>query len=81
MKYPHLFEPLKLGGTLFRNRIFASPQGFYNVGKDCFPNAETAAYYERKAMGGFASISVGDCIVDEERGKHYGFLFRLEDPD
>ncbi len=81
MKYPHLFEPLKLGNTLFRNRIFASPQGFYNVGKDCFPNADTAAYYERKAMGGFASVSVGDCIVDEERGKHYGFLFRLEDPD
>lgn len=81
MKYPHLFEPLKLGGTLFRNRIFASPQGFYNVGKDCFPNADTAAYYERKAMGGFASVSVGDCIVDEERGKHYDFLFRLEDPD
>ena len=81
MKYPQLFQPLKLGGTLFRNRIFASPQGFYNVGKDCFPNADTAAYYERKAMGGFASVSVGDCIVDEERGKHYSFLFRLEDPD
>lgn len=81
VKYPKLFEPIKLGNTLFRNRIFASPQGFYNVGKDCFPNADTAAYYERKAMGGFASVSVGDCIVDEERGKHYGFLFRLEDPD
>ena len=64
MKYENLFKPIRLGNTLFRNRIFASPQGFYNVGADCFPNPETAAYYERKAIGGFASICVGDCIVD-----------------
>ena len=81
MKYENLFKPIRLGNTLFRNRIFASPQGFYNVGADCFPNPETAAYYERKAMGGFASICVGDCIVDRERGCHYSFLFNIEDPN
>ena len=64
MKYPNLFRPIRLGNTLFRNRIFASPQGFYNIGPDCLPNPEAAAYYERKAIGGFASICVGDCIVD-----------------
>ena len=32
MKYPHLFEPIKVAGTVFRNRIFASPEGYYNVG-------------------------------------------------
>ncbi len=80
MKYPNLFRPIRLGNTLFRNRIFASPQGFYNIGPDCLPNPETAAYYERKAVGGFASICVGDCIVDRERGCHYPFLFNIEDP-
>ena len=80
MKYPNLFRPIRLGNTLFRNRIFASPQGFYNIGPDCLPNPEAAAYYERKAIGGFASVCVGDCIVDRERGCHYSFLFNIEDP-
>ena len=80
MKYENLFRPIRLGNTLFRNRIFASPQGFYNIGPDCFPNQEAAAYYERKAIGGFASICVGDCIVDRERGSHFSFLFNIEDP-
>ena len=70
LNYPHLFTPLKLGGTLFRNRIFASPQGFYNLGADCLPNREEAAFYGRKAQGGAASVCVGDCIVDVDTGRH-----------
>ena len=31
LRYPHLFEPIVLGGTVFRNRIFASPTGYQNV--------------------------------------------------
>ena len=27
-KYPKLFTPIQLGGTWFRNRIFAAPTGF-----------------------------------------------------
>ena len=66
MKYPNLFRPIRLGNTLFRNRIFASPQGFYNIGPDCLPNPEAAAYYERKAKGGCASINIGECNIDNE---------------
>ena len=29
-KYPHLFEPIILNRTYFKNRIFASPQGTSN---------------------------------------------------
>ena len=28
LKYPRLFEPIVLGGTVFRNRVLSSPQGF-----------------------------------------------------
>ncbi|MDR3310250.1 MAG: FAD-dependent oxidoreductase [Oscillospiraceae bacterium] len=79
MDYPHLFAPLAIGSAVFRNRIFASPQGFYNVAKDNLPSADEVAYYERKARGGFASVCVGDCIVEDATGTHYPFLIRMED--
>jgi len=80
LKYPHLFEPLKVRGAVFRNRIFAAPQGFYYVGPDSYPNADCAAYFEIKARGGFASVCVGDCIVDSDTGTAYAGLFRIDDP-
>ena len=80
LKYPRLFEPLSIRGAVFKNRIFAAPQGFYNTGADCFPNAEAAAYFEAKARGGMASICVGDCIVDSQTGTAYAGLYRIDDP-
>ena len=79
LKYPHLFEPLKIRGTVFKNRIFAAPQGFYNTGSDFWPNADCAAYFEAKARGGMASICVGDCIVDEQTGAAFAGLYRIDD--
>lgn len=69
LRYPHLFQPITLGGTLFRNRIFASPTGYQNMtGDDILPPG-AEAYYERKAMGGAASVSSCEMIVDEEFGR------------
>lgn len=59
LKYPHLFTPLQVGSAVFRNRIFASPQGFYRVAADNLPNGDEAAFYERKALGGFAASMRG----------------------
>ena len=81
LKYANLFSPIEIGGALFKNRIFASPEGFYDVGKDNLPNLQEVAFFERKAMGGFASVCVGDCIVDSASGTHYPYLIRMDDPD
>jgi 2,4-dienoyl-CoA reductase-like NADH-dependent reductase (Old Yellow Enzyme family) len=64
LKYPHLFEPLEIGGAMFRNRIFASPQGYYNVPSDNLLGSEAIAFFERKAMGGYASVCVAEWIVE-----------------
>ena len=45
LKYPHLFTPLQVGSAVFRNRMFASPQGFYRVAADNLPNGDEAAFY------------------------------------
>ena len=48
LKFPHLFEPLIIGNTVFRNRIFASPQGSSYLDTDQCPTPEVTVYYERK---------------------------------
>ena len=68
-KYPHLFSPIRLGNTLFRNRIFASPTGYPNTDTSGEMPLEAAYYYARKAQGGAASVSTGELIVDGELGK------------
>ncbi|MDR2197515.1 MAG: FAD-dependent oxidoreductase [Coriobacteriales bacterium] len=67
--YPHLFSPIVLGNTVFRNRIFASPTGYQNINGTGFLNAGAAAYYERKAQGGCASVCSFEGVVDGELGK------------
>ncbi len=69
VKYEHVFEPIKLGNTLFRNRIFASPTGYQNMTGDNILPPGAAAYYERKAMGGAASVASCELIVDAELGR------------
>ncbi|MBQ3400705.1 MAG: FAD-dependent oxidoreductase [Lachnospiraceae bacterium] len=66
IKYPHLYEPMRIRGTYFRNRIFSAPQGFYNDGPDRIHSEAAVAFYERKALGGYASVCVGDCMVSKD---------------
>ena len=79
-KYPRLFEPIRLGNTLFRNRIFACPTDYPFFSPENHATAETIAYFERKAKGGAASVAVGDCMVDAELGMGLPHHIRLDDP-
>ena len=79
LKYPHLYEPIQIAGELFRNRLFASPQGYANTAPDHFLNNDIASFYEIKARGGFASVCVGDCIVDMETGRWHNFMSPIND--
>ncbi len=81
MKYPHLFQPLKIGRTVYRNRIFASPTGFQNGDHLCLANKEMLAYYELKAQGGAAAVTMGDCLVDGQYGRITPVQFPLYDHD
>ena len=79
-KYPNLFKPIKLGNTLFRNRIFASPTGYQNMtGNNILPEG-AEAYYERKALGGAASVASCELIVDGELGRGGANHVCLDDP-
>jgi 2,4-dienoyl-CoA reductase-like NADH-dependent reductase (Old Yellow Enzyme family)/thioredoxin reductase len=79
LKYKRLFEPIRLGGTLFRNRIFSSPQDIYRLTSDNFLDDNATAFYEIKAMGGYASVCIGDVMVDSRAGHSHPFQLRGDD--
>ena len=55
--YPHLFSPIRLGDTVFRNRLFAAPVGYEYLSSRNYPLDETVGFFERKAMGGPATAN------------------------
>ena len=74
LKFPHLFEPLIVRNTVFKNRIFASAQGSSYLDVDQYPTAELTVYYERKAIGGAAATCMGTRNIDPVSGLSYGDL-------
>ena len=70
MKYPHLFQPIRIGDVLYRNRIFAAPTGHADVLLGQFTD-DAIAYFERKAQGGAAVVTLGEASVDSVYGKSY----------
>ena len=79
-KYPHLFEPIRLGHTVFQNRIFAAPTGCMDLSLGGVPTPSAVAYYERKALGGAAAVTIGDCIVDTKTGQITSYQVCLDNP-
>ena len=77
--YPHLFSPIVLADQYFRNRIFASPTGMQYNHYGNRPNNETICYFERKAIGGAASVCIGDAMVDSEIALANGAHILLDD--
>ena len=79
MRFERLFEPIRLGGLQFRNRLFASPQDTYRLTCENFLDEDATAFYEIKARGGFASVCVGDLMVESRAGHGHPFQLRGDD--
>ena len=65
-KYPHLSQPITLGNVTFRNRMFASPIGATDITVDCVPGDRTRAFYELRAKGGAAAVTISELVVHPE---------------
>ena len=80
LKFPHLFEPITLGNVTFKNRIFGSCTSIHDLTEqNHYPTDVINAYYERKAIGGVASVGIGDATVDCVHGKAGAFHIPLDD--
>ncbi len=79
-KYPHLFQPLKVGNVVLKNRIMTPPMSLQNTAANHFYGPKAAAFYELRARGGYANITVGDLIVETTHGKAHSFQAHGDDP-
>jgi 2,4-dienoyl-CoA reductase-like NADH-dependent reductase (Old Yellow Enzyme family)/thioredoxin reductase len=68
--FPHLYEPIKIGGLTLKNRIVAAPSSQGDVENDGTLGKYNIAYYGRKAKGGAALVTVGDGIVHPTGRNH-----------
>lgn len=45
-KYPHIFEPIKIGNVVFKNRIWSAPAGVHLLyGREEYPSDAAVKYY------------------------------------
>lgn len=59
--YPHIFQPLTIKNTTFKNRIFTAPQTAHMLqnNEPYYPEPNYIKNFLQKAKGGFACISCG----------------------
>ena len=64
-KYPNLEKPIKIGNVIAKNRIFSAPTGLMGYTSQGHFTLDNRAYFEYKASGGCAVVSMGEAIVHE----------------
>ena len=77
-KYDVLFEPVRVGPKVMKNRFYATPHAT-NFGVD-FPYSQ-AAYREMRAEGGFAVVNTEYVAVHEQSDDYPWVQARLIDDD
>jgi len=65
-KYPHLSSPITLGQVTFRNRMFSSPMGGTDISENGCIGPGSKAFYELRAKGGAAAVTVSELMVHPE---------------
>jgi 2,4-dienoyl-CoA reductase-like NADH-dependent reductase (Old Yellow Enzyme family)/thioredoxin reductase len=80
-KFPKLFSPLKVGSVTLKNRIISSPMTYPILTADGCLTPEAIAFYELRAKGGAAAVTVSEVIVDSKYGKYYPVQVVLDAPN
>ncbi len=78
-KYPNLCSPLKIGNVTLRNRMVSSPMAFPDITAEGYVTKEAAAFYELRAKGGAAAVTLSECIVHIKTGMSHSKHINLQD--
>lgn len=62
-KYPNLCSPITVGRVTFQNRMFSAPMGGTDITNDGCIGPKSTAFYELRARGGAAAVTVSECMV------------------
>jgi 2,4-dienoyl-CoA reductase (NADPH2) len=82
-EFPNLFSPVKIGALQLRNRLIMSPMENSYATLEGEPSSRSIAFFEARARGGIALITLGACTIDEShrevpRSIHFGADARLD---
>jgi 2,4-dienoyl-CoA reductase-like NADH-dependent reductase (Old Yellow Enzyme family)/thioredoxin reductase len=69
---------MKLGPYTLKNRIEAAPMGAHGS-TDGYMTPQNTAYYELRAKGGAAIVTIGESMIDS-KGTSHGRINPLDDP-
>lgn len=77
---PSLCAHLKLGKRTLRNRMCSAPMGFPDLTEDGCLTEGAIAFYEERAKGSAAIVTISEACVDYAHGKSHGRLINLTNP-
>ncbi len=78
-KYPNLCSPLKIGNVTLRNRMVSAPMAFPDITAEGHVTKEAAAFYELRARGGAAAVTLSECVVHIKTGMSHSRHINLQD--
>lgn len=78
-KFPNLCSPLKIGNITLRNRMISAPMAFPDITPEGHVTREAAAFYELRARGGAAAVTLSECIVHIKTGMSHSRHINLQD--
>lgn len=79
-KYPHLTRPIRIGNVYFRNRMFGAPMGGTDITADCNIGPASTAFYEYRAKGGVANVTVSELVVHPKTEGSHMYHLDLQTP-
>jgi 2,4-dienoyl-CoA reductase-like NADH-dependent reductase (Old Yellow Enzyme family) len=71
--FDKLFEPLKIGPVVIKNRIALSPMNMVGD-RDKHPTKQYTCYFNARAQGGFGLLITGSIITSKEASDEYPFV-------
>lgn len=78
LKYSHLFEPITINGMTLRNRIIMPPMGTNFANYDGTITDNHIKYYEQRAKGGTALITLENVCFDYPMGTNGTTQLRMD---
>jgi len=63
-----------------RNRMVSAPMSFPDIPREGYLTASAAAFYELRAKGGAAAVTISECVVHPQTGKSHSVHIDLNAP-
>ena len=78
--FPNLTSSIKVGNLKLKSRMCSAPMGFPDLTEDGCLTEGAIAFYERKAKGGAAIVTVSEALPDYENGNSHARMINLQNP-